>query len=86
MRSSGPSVDRRAGHLCLEPAQNSGQAANPEHSQDLAQATPLDQVAGNLKNFVDRRPIQPFQEQRDEPSDRRGLDRGIGVQTRLGRH
>ena len=80
------SVDRRTGHLRLEPAKNSGQAANPEHSQDLSQPASLDQVAGDLKNFIDRCSIQSLQEQRDKPSDRGCLDRGIGVKSRPGRH
>ena len=79
-------IDRRAGYLGLEPAKNSGQAANPEHSQNLSQSTALDQVGGDLKNVVNGRPVQALEEQRDKPADRGGLDRGVRVQSRLGRH
>jgi len=73
------SVDSRAGHFGLEPPEHSGQAANPKHPQSLSQTAALDQVAGDLKHFINRGAIESLQEQRDKPSDGRSLDRGIGM-------
>ena len=77
---AGP-VDRRPGHFPLEPPEHSGQAADPQHPQDLRQPAPLDQVAGDLKDVFDGRAVQPLDQQRDEPADRGGLDRRIGVES-----
>ena len=62
----------------LEPPEHAREAAHPEHAQDLRQPATLDQVVGHPEDVLDRGPVQPLEQQRDEPADRRGLDRGVG--------
>ena len=67
------------GHFFLQPGEDPAQPADPQHPQDLGQANPLDQVAPGRQDLLDGRPAEPFDQDRDEASDRRGLDRGVGM-------
>src|SRR5579883_1728418 len=57
--------DQGSRDLGLDAAEHSGQAANPEHAQDLGQATPLDQIAGNLQDLFPGRTLQALHQHRD---------------------